>query len=118
MSLLDSGPHTVTVIPMVITGKTKYGTWATTRGEGIVLTGVTVQPYGAGSLSGLESDDETSVNDQKIVRGVLPWPGGTKSIIIFEGEEFDQQGLPKEYTQGLRTQHYMVRIKRRRAAVK
>lgn len=118
MSLLDNGPHTVTVHPMVITGKTKYGTWNTERGEGVTLEGVSVQPYGAGSLSGLESDDETSINDQKTVRGVLPWPGGTHSIVIFEGEEFDQVGLPKEYTQGLRTQHYMVRIKRRGATVK
>ena len=118
MSLLDSGPHEVTVYPQVVTGKNKYGTWNTERGEGVVLTGVSVQPYGAGSMSGLESDDETSINDQKTVRGVLPWPGGVHSIIVFEGEEFDQIGLPKEYTQGVRTQHYMVRIKRRGTAVK
>jgi hypothetical protein len=122
MSLLTDGPHTVTIIPMVITGKTKYGTWATERGEGIVRSpengnGVAVEPWGAGSLSGLESADETSINDQFSVRGVLPWEGGTKSIIVWDGNEYDQIGLPKEYTRGTRTQHFVVRMKRRSAPV-
>lgn len=118
MSLLDNGPHTVTVYPMVKSGKTKYGTHKLVRGAGIVLANVTVQNYGAGSLSGLESDDETEVNDQKVIRGRLPWPGGTHSIILWDGVEWDQKGLPKEYVQGQRTQHFLVRIKRRSAPVK
>lgn len=123
MSLLTDGPHTVTVYPMVAEGKTRYGTPNLVRGPGIVLEGVTVQNYGAGSLSGLESEDETEVNDQKVVRGALTderphWPGGTHSIVEWEGEEWDCKGLAKEYTQGLRTKHFMVRLKRRRAEVK
>lgn len=118
MSLLSNGPHTVTVYPMVVTGRTKYGTWKTIRGEAIVLDNVRVENHGAGSLSGLESDDETQVNDQKNVRGILPWPGGTHSIVEFEGVEYDQMGLPKEYTEGFLTQHYLVRLKRRGAEVK
>jgi hypothetical protein len=115
MSLLD-GPDTVTVYPQVITGKTKYGTWKTERGEGIVVEAVTVAPFGVGSFSDLESVD--SVNDQMTVKGIGEWPGGVKSIIEFEGVEYDQEGLPKEFTRGLRTQHYVVRIKRRGAEVK
>lgn len=124
MSLLTDGPHTVTVIPMMITGKDKYGGWATERGEGIERSpengrGVAVEPYGAGSLSGLEADDGSSVNDQFTVRGELPWEGGTKSIIVFNGDEYDQLGLPKEFTRGSsRTHHFVVRIKRRSAQVK
>lgn len=118
MSLITQGPHTVTVYPMVITGKTKYGTWKTTRGAGIVLDNVRVENHGAGSLSALESEDGTTVNDQKKVKGALPWPGGTHSIVEFEGVEYDQVGLPKEYTQGERTQHYVVRLRRRGAEVK
>lgn len=122
MSLLD-GPHTVTVYPMVVEGKDRYGKPILVRGEGIVLspetdTGVDVQNYGAGSLSGLESDTEDSVNDQKTIRGRLPWPGGVHSIIEYEGVEYDQKGLAKEYKRGVRTQHFMVRVKRRGAEVK
>jgi hypothetical protein len=108
---------------MVAEGKTKYGTHNLVRGEGVVLspetgTGVDVQNYGAGSLSGLESDDETSVNDQKVIRGRLPWPGGMHSIVLWNGVEWDCLGLPKEYTRGARTKHFMVRIRRRGAEVK
>lgn len=123
MSLLDNGPHTVTVYPMVVEGKNRYGNPSLVRGEPIILEGVTVQAYGAGSLSGLEDDDETSVNDQHIVRGALNderphWPGGTHSIVEWDGVEFDQLGLAKERKQGLRTKHFQVRIKRRGAEVK
>jgi len=123
MSLLTNGPHTVTIIPMVIDGKDKYGGWKLSRGEGIERSpengrGVAVEPYGAGSLSGLEAEDGSSVNDQFTIRGELPWEGGVKSIIVYKGEEFDQMGLPKEFTRGSRTQHFLVRIKRRSAQVK
>lgn len=124
MSLLTAGPHTVTIFPMMITGKNKYGNWETERGEGIERSpengrGVAVEPWGAGSLSGLEAADETSVNDQFTIRGELPWEGGTKSIISWNGAEYDQLGLPKEYTRGsYRTHHFVVRMKRRSAPVR
>lgn len=123
MSLLDNGPHTVTVYPMVVEGTNRYGNPILTRGEGIVLEGVSCEPYGAGSLSGLESEDETEINDQITVRGALTedrpaWPGGTHSIIDWDGVEYDQKGLAKHYTRGLRTKHFLVRIKRRGAEVK
>lgn len=118
MSLLDNGPHTVIVYPMVVDGKTKYGTPNLVRGEGITLENVTVQNYGSGSLSGLESDTEDSVNDQHVIRGKQIWPGGTHSIVEWDGVEYDQKGLAKEYRQGVRTGHFMVRVKRRGAEVK
>lgn len=118
MSLIHNGPHTVIVYPMIVSGRNKYGEWSYTRGEGISVEGCTVQNYGAGSLSGLESEDETSINDQKVIRGSLPWPGGVHSIVEWEGVEYDQKGLPKEYGQGVRTNHFLVRIKRRSAEVK
>lgn len=123
MSILDNGPHTVTVYPMVLQGKDRYGNPKKVRGLGVIMEGVTVQNYGAGSLSGLEAEDGTSVNDQKTLRGSLnegrpTWPGGVHSIVEWEGVEYDQKGLAKEYTQGLRTKHFMVRLKRRGAEVK
>jgi hypothetical protein len=122
MSLLR-GNDTVIVIPKNATERTKYGTWKKVDGDPITVEGVDVQDYGAGSLSGLESDDETSVNDQKVIRGPITdefptWPGGTHSRIMYKGVEYDQLGLAKEYNRGYLTKHYLVRIKRRSAEVK
>lgn len=117
MTLLE-GPHTVTVYPMSVTGKTKYGTHKLVKGAGIIVEAVTVAPFGSGSFSNLESEDETSVNDTFTVKGQGIWPGGVKSIILYEGVEYDQEGLPKNHTRGVRTKHYVVRMRRRGAEVK
>ena len=108
-------PHTVTVVPMIRT-RNKYGTYDLTRGEPIVKEEVSVQPFGGGTYGNLETD--STINDQWTVRGSLPWPGGVKSIIIWEGVEYDQVGLPKEHTIGVGTQHFQVRMSRRGAEVK
>lgn len=117
MSLLE-GPHTVTVFPVSVLGKTKYGTHKTIRGAGIIVESVTVAPFGSGSFSNLEAEDEASVNDTFTVKGTGVWPGGVKSIILFNGKEYDQEGIPKVYDRGVRTKHYVVRMKARGAEVK
>lgn len=112
--------QTITVIPMVKV-KNKYGTYDLERGEPIDIDGVSVQPFAGGTVGNLESPDGTTVRDQYTVRGSLDnggWPGGVKSIVIFEGEEFDQDGKPKIHKIGVNTQHFQVRIKARGAEVK
>ena len=116
MSLLDNGPHVVTVFPMVLQ-KTRYNTWRKVRGEGIKLEGVAVQPFGGGTQGNLETNDQ-QVNDQWTVRGRGVWPGGVHSIVEWNGEEFDQVGKVKAHTIGHFTKHYQVRIQARSAEVK
>lgn len=126
MSLLD-GPHTITVIPMT-KQKDRYGAYKFTRGTPVIVEGVGVDPYGSQSYAGLESDDGTSVNDQIVIRigrirlesqGLTEWPGGSHSIVVFDGVEYDQVGLPKVFQRGSKaTNHVKVRASRRSAEVK
>lgn len=94
--------------------KTKYGTWQFERPEEpITISGVTFQPTGGNSMTAFEHKDSKSVNDQNIVRGAGIWPGGSHSIIEFNGLEYDQVGAPKQYSVGHRTKHYSVQCKLR-----
>lgn len=94
--------------------KTKYGTWQYTRPDDpIVVTGCTFQPTGGNSMTAFESKDSKSVDDQNMVRGAGIWPGGSHSIIEFEGLEYDQVGKAKQYSVGVRTKHYTVQCKLR-----
>lgn len=108
MSLLDNGPHTVKVWVME-KHRTKYGTWQYTRpAEPLEIKNVTFQPTGGNSMTAFEAKDDKSVNDQNIIRGPGIWPGGSHSIIEFEGIEYDQVGKPKQYSVGVRTKHFKV----------
>lgn len=117
MSLLD-GPHTVTVIPMQRV-KNGYGTYDLVRQTPVPVKRVAVEPFNAGTYGDVEDEDSGDFNDQSIVRGRGIWPGGIKSIVVFEGVEYDTVGLPKKYVRGSkRTHHFQVRIKQRSAEVK
>lgn len=107
--------QSVTVIPMVRT-KNKYGTWDLDRGEPILVEGVSVQPFGGGTVGNLETED--TIRDQFTIRGTGTWPGGVKSIVIYEGVEYDQDGKAKDHRIGVNTRHFQVRIKARGAEVK
>lgn len=107
--------QTVTVIPM-IKSKNKYNTYDLTRGEPIVVEEVSVQPFGGGTVGNLETDD--TVRDQFTIRGAGSWPGGVKSLVIYEGVEYDQDGKAKDHRIGVNTRHFQVRIKARGAEVK
>lgn len=109
-------PQSVVVYPMVVT-KTKYNTWKKTKGEGIKVEDVTVEPFGGGTMGNLETDD-AKVNDQFTIRGHGVWPGGVHSIVEFEGEEYDQVGKVKKHGIGQFTRHFQVRIAARGAEVK
>lgn len=109
--------QTVTVIPMVKV-KNKYGTWDLERGEPIEIEEVSVQPFGGGTVGNLEGADGTTIRDQFTVRGSGNWPGGVKSIVIYDGVEYDQEGLAKQHKIGINTRHFQVRIHARGAEVK
>lgn len=96
--------------------KNKYGTYDLVRGEPVELDEVSVQPFGGGTVGNLETD--TTVRDQFTIRGSKVWPGGVKSIVIYDGVEYDQDGKAKEHKIGVNTRHFQVRIKARGAEVK
>lgn len=116
MSILDTGPHTVHVRPMV-PERTRYNTWKKVPGEPIEISGVMVQPFGGGTMGNLEVEDQ-KVNDQFTVRGRGPWPGGVHSTIEWEGNLYDQIGVAKVHSIGQFTKHFQVRIAARGAEVK
>jgi len=119
MSLLD-GPHTVIVTPMNRT-KNAYGTYTLTRQTPVEVKRVAVDPFGAGTYGTLEGSgaDDGDFNDQLIIRGRSKWPGGIRSIVEYEGREYDQVGEAKIFKRGSRrTHHFVVRIKARGAEVK
>jgi len=116
MSLLD-GPHTVIVIPMKRV-RNAYGTYTLVRQTPVPVKRVAVDPFAAGTYGTLESD-AGDFNDQLICRGRGEWPGGIKSIIKYDGHEYDTVGVPKIFKRGSRrTRHFVVRMKARGAEVK
>lgn len=116
MRLNGGGPHTVKVTVMRPT-KTKYNTWKLNPQEPIEVRGVTVQPFGGGTMGNLETNDD-SVRDQFTVRGHGVWPGGVHSQIEFEGQMYDQVGKAKIHSIGQYTKHFQVRMQARGAEVK
>jgi len=118
MSLLD-GPHTVIVTPKV-KRRNAYGSYTLTDGDPITVRRVNVHPFGAGTYGTLEgSDDDGQFNDQFVVKGRGEWPGGIRSTIVFDGQEYDQVGVAKKYIRGSRrTNHWLVRMKARKTEVK
>lgn len=108
--------HTVEVISMK-PQKTKYNTWKKVPSEPVEVRDVTVQPFGGGTQGNLETNDE-QVRDQWVVRGHGVWPGGVHSLVVWNGETFDQVGKAKVHTIGQYTKHFQVRIQARGAEVK
>jgi hypothetical protein len=117
MSRLGDDNETVLVYVKEKT-KTKYNTWKLTDGEPVVMEGVSIQPFNAGTQGNLEGPMEDRVNDQYQIRGPGVWPGGMHSQVEWDGERYDQIGKAKQYRQGYFTKHFVVRIKARGAEVK
>lgn len=115
VSLLDRGPHTVTVQTMV---RSRDGLGSTlAEGEQFTLAGVSVQPVevsGAGVQSmedGARSGTQVRTTYRVIARG--PWPGGPHSRVRVDvgpmaGRWFDQSGEAREYVMSPRTSHVVV----------
>lgn len=109
MSLLDRGPHAVTVTPMVEV-KDSMGT-TLEPGDPIHVGGVALQPVSAEEAEALGVQARTSYT--LIGRG--DWPGGVNSTVTvtagpYEGRTFDQSGEARIYGMSPRTAHYDVTL--------
>lgn len=108
MSLFDTNPHTVQVRPAVL----KQGDLArrVEYADPVTVTRVAVQPLGS------TETDTTSTDEYKVI-GRGTWPGGTHArVIVVDGPhqgEYDQQGEAVVHGMTPRTEHYVVRLKRR-----
>lgn len=116
MSILDNGPHTVIVTPMVTT-RGSLGS-KTVPGEPVTLTGVAVQ---AVTTRG-EDAGEARVDVTYRVIGRGCWPGGHKSIVeVVDGPRlglFDQEGEAAMAGMSARVQHFDVAIRARTSEVR
>lgn len=109
MSLLDRGPHAVTVTPKV-KSEGAYGD-RLVDGDPVRVERVTVQDFNATYEVGAEGNAQVSADI--VIYGRGDWPGGPHSTIRVEagghaGLVFDQVGIPKRYETSPRTAHYRV----------
>ena len=112
MSLRFRQPHTIVVIPMVNV-RDRYGDWALTRGTPVTVQ-CAVQP-----LESLEAQAlDVQVTTTRRVIGFVDWPGGPKSIVQWDGREWDCEGEQRPYRMGRNTKHFDVLITARTAEVK
>lgn len=111
MSILDQGPHTVTVIPKTRV-KNRLNTWELIPGEPVEMVGVSVQALGAAPTKPVSEAVQTGLGEQVRtnlrVLGRGPWPGGPYSEVIWEGRVYDQEGEAAVYSMSARTQHFSV----------
>lgn len=107
MSLLDRGPHAVTVTPMV---EVSDGMGSTLEpGDPVAVSRVAVQPVSSDEAEALGVQAQTSYR----VLGRGPWPGGINSLVRvdvgpYAGRMFDQQGEARLYGMSARTAHFDV----------
>lgn len=121
VSLLENGPHTVTVYPKVKT-KNQYNSWDFVDGPPVVMNRVAVQPMGASPTKPVSETVETDLTDQVRtnlrVIGIGSWPGGPNSHVIVEGRDYDQKGEVAVFDMSPRTAHWMVILQARSVEVK
>lgn len=109
MSLLDNGPHKITVIPK-LESDDGYGSITYEDGDPVDVWG-SVQ-----SLSASEAETMgVQAQNSKIFITRGPWPWALTSSIIWEGAQgewpgrkWDQQGEAKNYDMSPRTAHVDV----------
>lgn len=111
MSLLDNPPHTVDVQLMKPT-QDKRGAYATLPdGEPITV------PCSVQSVREWSTAEEDSTHGLQLFTLVRVfsrhWPGDVRSIVFWDGYEWECVGAPQHRSMGRRTQHYVVTLKRR-----
>lgn len=115
-------PHTVTCIPKVVTGKDRTGSNKLGPGTPVTYTGVYVAPAGLAAFG--QAEDVRSggmvVNaDYQILKDLEPaWVGGPHSTVMWDGVEYQQVGVVRTYSRGVRTKHQVIKIKAVGAEVK
>lgn len=111
--LVERGPHTVTVTPMLVS-RDALGT-SLAPGEPVRVEGVMIQPVS--EMGGGASDQAAGVVSQASWRviGAGTWPGGPYSTIHVEagppglaGRDFQQSGEAMARASGRRTAHFTV----------
>lgn len=118
MSALNTGPDTVTVRTMIVVSKDRTGANVLGPGPSKTYTGVSVQPAGLSAFGKAEANNVIDA-DYVLYKGYEPaWIGGPHSIVVWEGQEFDQVGIVKRYHRGRRTKHEVISLKARGTAVK
>lgn len=110
MSLLDRGPHSVTVTPMVTVGDSMGTTLQ--PGTPVAVEHIAIQPVSAEESEALGIAVSTSYR----IIGRGGWPGGVHSRVLVDvgpnaGRTFDQHGDAREYGMSPRTAHFDVVIK-------
>lgn len=121
MSLLTKGPHTVVCKPQIVVGKDRTGSNKLGPGPAKTYTGVSVFPAGLAAFGRAEDDRYgTLVNvDFVIIKALQPlWVGGPHSIVVWEGEEYDQVGVVRTHGRGFATKHQVIKLKARGTQVK
>jgi len=121
MSLLTNGPDTVICKPQVVVGKDRTGSNKLGPGPSKTYKGVSVQPAGLAAFGRAEDDRYgTQVNvDFVIIKALLPaWVGGPHSIVVWNGEEYDQVGVARTFGRGKATKHQEIKLKARGVAVR
>ena len=122
VSALTHGPHTVVCIPKVIIGQDRTGSNKLGPGTPKTYTGVYVAPAGLAAFG--QAEDVRSggmvVNaDYQIIKALEPrWVGGPHSTVTWNGKEYDQVGVAREYSRGRLTKHEVIKLKARDTEVK
>ena len=108
MSLFTTNPHRVQVRPATLVEGDLASRVA--LGDPITVDRVSIQPLGS-------TESETNSTDEYKVIGRGVWPGGTHArITVITGPhkgEYDQQGEAVVHGMSPRTEHYVVRLRRR-----
>lgn len=117
MSLLDRGPHSVTVTPMVLVEDSMGSTLE--PGDPVPVERVAIQPVATEEAEALGVQALTSVR----VIGRGPWPGGINSRVRIDvgpyaGRVFDQSGEARFYGMSSRTAHFDAILTARGAEVR
>lgn len=112
MSLLDNGPHSVTVYPQVKVPQVNNSV-VYVDGPPVVVSGLRIAPANAEERQVLGVQPGTTA----VIRGRGPWPGGIHSQVQWRGRRWDQVGEVEVFDAGLtgRTHHIQVTIRARSA---
>ena len=105
MSLLDSGPETITVYPA--TGPMSDD-GSPSEGEPVTVSGCRIQPQGS---SVGDSDGYQDATTYRVLRRSLP--AGPWARVTWQGRDFTVVGEPSHYRGSARVSHDVAVIRRR-----
>lgn len=111
--LVDRGPYTVLVTPMV-KKRDITGAYALTPGSPVKVSGVQVQPTTAEELG---TNILTAPTSYRVI-GAGVWPGGVHSKVEWNGRQFTQNGEASIYSNSPTTAHFDVMIVSQSSEVK